>query len=450
MKLFANKAMAKEVVSHNVLLHEVNTDESRHARLGWWMVLAGVGGFVLWAAFAPLDKGVPVNGNVAVATNRKAIQHQTGGMVEDILVREGDAVKAGQVLVRMNDVQARANAEMSRVQYFTARAAQARLMAERDNKKVVAFPPELEGAKNDPRVAANIDLQKQLFHSRQNAIQKDLAATEEGIGGLQSLAQGLSESLKNQQTQQKILEEQLNDLRELTKDGYVARNRMLDLERTYAQITGSISENIGNIGRTQRQIAELRLRRIQRQEEYQREVRTQLADVQKEAEALGSRLKSQDFDLANVEVRAPVDGTVVGMNVFTRGGVIAPGFRMMDIVPSADPLMIEGQVPVHLIDKVHKDLKVEMNFAAFNRNRTPQVPGIVTQVSADRFVDEKNGFPYYKVQAKVAPEGMKMIADLQIRPGMPVELFVKTGERTMMSYLLKPVFDRTKTSLTEE
>ena len=179
-------------------------------------------------------------------------------------------------------------------------------------------------------------------------------------------------------------------------------------------------------------------------------MRTQLSDVQKEAEALENRLKSQDFDLANVMIKAPVDGTVVAMNVFTRGGVISPGFRLMDIVPSDDPLIVEGQVPVNLIDKVHKDLKVELIFSAFNQNQTPHIPGVVTQVSADRLQDPKNGMPYYELRAKVAPEGMKMVSKLQIRPGMPVEVFIKTGERSMMSYLLKPVFDRAKTSLTEE
>lgn len=449
-KFFGEREVATDVVVQDAALQDVNTDATTHTRLGWWIVLVGIGGFLLWATFAPLDKGVPVSGNVAVATQRKAIQHQTGGTVEDILVKEGDIVKAGQVLVRMNDVQAKAAAEMTRVQYFTARAAEARLVAERDGKKTAAFPSDLENAKNDPRVAANIALQSQLFASRQAALQNELAAIDENIAGLKAQVQGLEESRDAQKIQQKILKDQLDDMRELAKEGYVARNRVFDLERTYAQVNGSVSENIGNIGRAQRQISELTLRRIQRQQEYQREVRTQLAEVQKEAEALENRLRSQDFDLANTEVKAPVDGTVVGVNVFTRGGVVSPGFRMMDIVPSDDALIVEGQVPVHLIDKVHKDLQVELLFAAFNQNKTPHIPGVVTQVSADRFVDDKTGMPYYKMQAQVAPEGKEMLSSLLVRPGMPVEVFIKTGERTMMSYLLKPLFDRAATALSEE
>jgi len=452
-KLFAHKKTmqaASDVVAHDVALHEVNTDAGKHTRLGWLIVLAGVGGFLLWATLAPLDKGVPVSGTVTVATNRKAIQHQSGGTVDDILVKEGDTVKAGQVLVRMNEVQAKSNAETSRAQYFTARASEARLIAERDGAKSITFSPELEKVKDDPRVAANMSLQKQLFSSRQLAIQNELAAIEENISGYKLQLRGLEDSLNNQKQQQKILKDQLDDLRELTKEGYVARNRVLDVERTYAQVNGSIAESIGNIGRSQRQISELTLRRVQRQQEYQRDVRTQLSDVQREAEALESRLKGQDFELSNVQVKAPVDGTVVAMNVFTHGGVIGPGFRMMDIVPSDDPLIIEGQVPVNLIDKVHAGLKVELIFSAFNQNKTPHVPGSVTQVSADRFTDERTGQPYYKLKAQVAPEGMKIVSQLQVRPGMPVEVFVKTGERTMMSYLLKPLFDRAKTSMAEE
>ncbi len=441
---------ATEVVAQDVTKVDVDTDPSRHARLGWLIVLLGIGGFLLWASFAPLDKGVPMSGTVTVSSNRKVVQHQTGGTIEDILVKEGDVVKAGQPLVRMNDIQAKSAFEIARVQYFNARAVEARLIAERDGKKAIEFPAELQSAKDDPRVAGNIALQTQLFTSRQSALQSELAAVNESIAGLKAQVHGLQEGLESQKQQQVFLKEQLEGMRDLAKEGYVARNRLLDLERTYAQINAGISENIGNIGRSQRQIAELTLRRVQRQQEYQKEVRSQLSDVQKEAEALANRLKSLDFDLQNVVVKAPVDGVVVGLNVFTRGGVIPGGFRMMDLVPADDPLVVEGQVPVHLIDKVHANLPVELIFAAFNQNETPHIPGMVTQVSADRLIDEKTGAPYYKVQAKVTPEGAKLLKAHQVRAGMPVEIFVKTGERTMMSYLLKPIFDRANMALTEE
>nr|WP_156955294.1 HlyD family type I secretion periplasmic adaptor subunit [Polaromonas glacialis] len=448
--LSRNQPAATDAVSRNVEPAQVNTDARSHVRLGWWIVIAGLGGFLVWASLAPLDKGVPLSATVTVASSKKAVQHLTGGTVDTILVKEGDVVKAGDVLVRMNAVQATANAEIARVQYFTARTAEARLSAERDGARSIVFPRELEGVRNDPRVASNIRMQEQLFSARQAAIRSELAALDENVAGLVLQNTGLQESRDGKKLQLQFLKEQLDGMRELAREGYVARNRLLELERTHAQLSTAISEDIGNIGRGQRQISEFRLRRLQRQQEYQQEVRTQLSEVRKEADGLANRLTGLDHDLNNLLVRSPVDGTVVAMNVFTHGGVIAPGFRMMDIVPSNDPLIVDGQLPVHLIDKVHPNLEVDLIFSAFNQNQTPHIPGIVTQVSADRLVDEKSGQPYYNVKARVAPEGMKLVASLNVRPGMPVELFVRTGERTMMNYLAKPLVDHLKMSMTEE
>lgn len=452
MKSLSNisKKTVSELLPREDMEPEIETDPSKHARIGWWIVVLGVGGFFIWAFFAPLDKGVPVSGRVTVAGNIKAIQYPAAGIVQDILVKEGDVVKAGQVLVKMNDVTVKAAADISRGQYISDLAVEGRLIAERDGKSSVTFSPELLKSKDDPEVANNLRLQQQLFISRQSALRSELAGIDQSIAGLKIQSQGMRDSMKSKQEQLVFLQEQLTGMRDLAKEGYIPRNRLLDQERIYAQVQGSISEDMGNIGRTKSQILELGLRRVQRQQEYQKEVRTQLGEVQKEAEALQNRLASQDFDLANTAVKTPVDGTVVGLNVFTRGGVLPGGFKMMDIVPSEDPLIVEGEIPINLVDKVHAGLPVEMIFTAFNQSHTPHIPGVVTQVSADSLTQERTGRPYYKLKAKVAPEGLKLISKLAIRPGMPVELFVKTGERSMMSYLFKPVLDRAKTSLSEE
>jgi protease secretion system membrane fusion protein len=440
------------VIAHDVAPLEVNTDARAYSRVGWLIVLLGVGGFLLWALLAPLDKGVPMSGTVAKESNRKSVQNQAGGTIQQILVKDGDVVKAGQTVVRMNPVVARSAFEITEGQYLSARATQARLEAERDGQKKIVFPPDLEQRRNEPRVAELMALQNQLLMSRQGSLQNELGGMDESIAGLRMQITGLEESRNSKKEQVKYLKEQLDGMRDLAKEGYVARNRLLDLERTYAQLQGSISEDIGNIGRSQRQVMEIMLRKSQRTQDYQKEVRTILSDTQKEAEALGARLEAQKFDLANVEVKAPTDGTVVGLAVFTNGGVVNPGFKMMDIVPAGDPLIVEGQLPVNLIDKVHAGLKVELIFSAFNTNKTPHIEGEVDNVSADRSVDERTGTPFYKVRVKVTPAGGRTIAahKLNIIPGMPVELFVKTGERTMMNYLLKPVFDRAKSALSEE
>ncbi|OQW42572.1 MAG: hemolysin D [Proteobacteria bacterium SG_bin4] len=450
MKLVADK---KETVTEGTPVHlpnQVQTDDTVYTKLGWWIVLAGFGGFILWATFAPLDKGVPISGTVTVSSHLQAVQHQTGGIIDSILVREGDHVKIGQVLVRMNDVQIKAKAEITRNQLYTARAVEARLLAERDGSNEIIFPDELLVLHSDNRIANNMLIQNQLFSARKLALQHEIAALDESISGFKSQLRGLEAAQSSKNQQLKLLKEQLDNLRELSQDGFVPRNRVLEIERTYTQLQGEISSDIGNAGRIQRQIAELEQRRIHRLQEYQKEVRQQLSDIKKEADALSSHLQAQEFELANVEVKAPVDGTVVGMNVFTESGVIGPGFKLMDIVPSDDVLVVTGQVPVHLIDKIYINLPVDLIFTALNQKKTPQIPGIVTQVSADRLIDDRTGLPFFNIKAKVTQEGMKLLADQQIRAGMPVEVFIKTGERSLMNYLFKPILDRAHSALSEE
>lgn len=452
MKLIDTKALATDVVTRDVAADTVHTDASAYSRLGWLIVVIGVLGFLLWAVLAPLDKGVPMSGDVAKEGNRKAVQHLNGGVVQDILVKDGDVVKAGQVLVRMNNVQVSAQSEISKVQMIASRTAEARLIAERDGKSAPAFPEELKPYKDDPRVVDNIALQNQLFSARQSGLKNDLGAFEENISGLKLALEGMQASRDGKKEQLVILKEQVDNLRDLARDGYVARARLLDAERTMVQVKGAIAEDIGNIGRTQRQIAELTLRRAQRVQDYQKEVRTQLAEVQRDADALTNRLKAETYALEHADVTAPVAGTIIGMNVFTKGGVVQPGFKMMEIVPVDAPLIVEGRLPVNLVDKVHPGMPVELIFSAFSANTTPHIPGSVTKVSADRLTDERTGQPYYTVIASVSPAGLKTMQQykMEVRAGMPVELFVKTGERTMMNYLLKPIFDRAKTSMSEE
>ena len=450
MKLL--KKDAADVITHDVTPLEVKTDARAFARIGWLVVLLGFGGFMLWALLAPLDKGVPLSGTVASESNRQAVQHLSGGTVQELLVRDGDVVKKGQVLVRMNPIVAQSAVQATEAQYLSALASVSRLLAERDGARTIKWPADLESRRNEPRISELMSSQEQLLMSRQGALQNELSGVDASIEGIKMQINGLQESRDSKKEQVGFLKEQLGGMRDLAKEGYVARNRLLDLERTYAQLGGAISEDIGNIGRSQRQVVELTMRRAQRLQEYQKEVRSQLNDQQREAEGQHARLMAQRFELTNVAVRSPADGTVVGLAVFTNGGVVPSGFKMMDIVPSNAPLIIDGRLPTNLIDKVHAGLPVELIFSAFNTNKTPHIDGELTHISADSTVDEKTGVPYYKVHVKVAPAGEKKIIahNMDIRSGMPVELFVKTGERTMMSYLFKPIMDRAHTALSEE
>lgn len=441
---------AQDVLSRPVTPPDL-LNPSRFVRLGWIVILLGLVGFLTWAGLAPLDKGVPVSGTVMVSGHRKAVQHASGGIVAQIRVKEGDHVQAGQVLAVMEPTPARSQAEATRSQYLTARLTAVRLQSELAGHANLVLPASLHSqVQATPRVMATWQVQQDLFKSRRAALQADLAAMQESLSGLSLQVQSLEESKTSKQQQQTSLALQLEGMRALARDGYVPRNRYLEVDRMHAQIQGAMAEDAGNLGRLRHQISEIRQRMQQRQDEYQKEVRTQLAEASRDAETLESRTTATDFELANTDIKAPIAGKVTGLAVFTNGGVVPPGFKMMDIVPLEEALYIEAQVPVHLIDKVKPGLSVEVMFTAFNQNRTPHVLGTVDMVSADRLVDDKNGFPYYTLHARVTAEGVRKLGVLQVRPGMPVEVLVKTGERTLLSYLLKPLVDRMHGALREE
>ncbi|AOA08161.1 MULTISPECIES: HlyD family type I secretion periplasmic adaptor subunit [Pseudomonas] len=437
---------AKAVGDSNVL----QLDDTRYSRLGWMLMLGGFLGFLGWAALAPLDKGVAVSGKVMVSGHRKVVQHPSGGIVERIDVRDGDKVAAGQVLIRLKETPLLGQAQSLRSQFYGSLASEARLDAERDGVASVSFPVELTALAAEPEVASSLALQRQLFDSRRQALLLDQQGIDESIAGAEAQLRGVRDSQASKVLQRTALAEQLQGLRELAREGYIPRNRLLDSERVYAQVLGSISEDYGRIGQLQRQVLEMRLKIRQLAEEYQKEVRTQLADTRVRTEDLRNRLASAEFELANSQLRAPVAGIVVGLDVFTEGGVIKPGQALMEIVPQGEPLLVEARVPVELADKVHAGLPVELMFSAFSQSTTPRVAGEVTLVSADRQVDERTDEPYYTLRAQVSEAGMAQLAGLQIRPGMPVEAFVRTGERSMLNYLFKPLLDRTHMALVEE
>ena len=307
---------------------DIEIDETHYSRLGWMVMLVGVGGFVLWASFAPLDKGVPSQGTVISDGHRQTIQATHNGVLEQVLVKDGDTVKAGQVIARMNSLQA----------------------------------------------------------SAQNT--------------------ALKESIASKQRQVQLVKEQLTGLRDLARDGYMSRNKLIDAERNYAQLTSSLAEE-------------------------------------------QAKLPANEFELNNNSIKAPVDGTVANLEVYTPNAIVQAGSKIMEVVPTGAPLVVEAQIPTQLIDKVRKGLPVEIRFPAFNQAMTPNIPGRVVIVP-DNSTQDNKGQPYYKVQVEVTDKGKKLLAANEIRPGMPAEVFVVTGERTLMSYLFKPVLDRAHSALREE
>lgn len=423
-------------------------DDHRPARLGRWLVLAGFGGFLLWAALAPLDKGVAVSGSVVVAGHRQAVQHPTGGVVARLLVHDGEAVSAGQVLLTLDATRPRAERDTLRQQYRDAQAAAVRLAAETEGQAQLRFPPSLPA--DDPDMQASQALHQQLFASRREAQRLQQAALREGLAGARAHLAGLESAQRYRREQRQALLQQLQGLRGLAQEGYIPRNRLLENERLLAQLDGELGEAVGAIGHARQQVQELGWRERQQAEEYRRDLHQQQVENRLRLGELASRLASAEFELAHTEVRAPVAGTLVGLAVFTPGGVIAPGQQLMEVVPRDAPLVVDARAPVELVDRLRPGLPVELLFAAFNQSSTPRVPGELVLVSADRLLDEQTREPYYQVRIRVSEDGARQLAGLDIRPGMPVQAFVRTGERSLLNYLFKPLADRLHLALSED
>jgi len=429
-----------------------SADSMRAGRVGLWALAIGFGGFLLWAAFAPLDEGVPSQGVVAIDTKRKAVQHLSGGIVKEVLVREGDVVREGQLLMRLDEANTRAVYEGARQRYTSFRAMQGRLQAEQSGAGKITFHPDLvKAAGEDPQIARNMVTQEQLFLSRRAALKADLQGIEEGVQGQQALLQAYQGMLGSRRSQVALVNEELKSTRDLVKDGYAPRNRQLELERMVAEANSSMAELQGNILRAHRSIAELRQKAISRQQEYRKEVETQMSDITREVEAEDSKFNALRAELDRVEIRSPASGQVVGLSVQTVGGVIQPGQKLMDIVPEKEPLLLETKVPPHLIDRVQAGLPVDVRFSAFAHAPQLVVEGKVASISGDLLTDPQNpNIQYYLARVVVTPEGYTKLGKLQLQPGMPVEVVLKTGERSLLSYLLHPLTKRMAAAMKEE
>ncbi len=419
-------------------------------RIGLWVLAAGFGGFLLWAAFAPLDEGVPAAGMVAIDTKRKAVQHLSGGIVQEVLVREGDEVQEGQLLIRLDSAVARANYESVRQRYLGLRAMQGRLLAEQSGQAAIVFHPDLVAASTDPLIRQQMQNQEQLFMTRRSLLRSDLQSIEESIQGQEGLLQAYKGMLENRTSQLRLINEELGHLRGLVKEGYAPRNRQLEMERMVADTSTAIADLQGNTVRAVRTIGELRQRALSRQQEYRKEVETQLADVSRDVLSDNEKLRAVTDDLARTEIKAPAGGQVVGLVVQTVGGVVQPGQKLMDIVPKGAPLLLEAHVAPHLIDRVHTDLPVDVRFSSFAHSPQLVVGGKVVSISADLLTEPQTNVSYYLARVQVTPDGLKHLGKRQLQPGMPVEVIFKTGERSMLTYLLHPLTKRLAASMTEE
>ena len=425
-------------------------DEKRVVRAGAWILVAGFGGFFLWAVFAPLDQGVHGRGTIAVINERKSIQHLRGGLVDQVLVKEGDAVKKGQLLAKMNIVDDAAQRDGVRTQYITLKAMEARLLAELENKNQISFSREISRQTGGAAVDAKT-VQTALFQSRRSALENELSAIRENIAGQEHNVKGLEQSLVAKKEQVALIKQQLDGVRDLAASGYYAKNRVLELERTSAELTSAMESTTADIGRAKSTIAEWKYKLALRQQEDRKEIENAYTELQKELAQTQSRLKSLEFALQNIEIRSPADGVVVGLAIHASGEVISPGGKMMDIVPSDEPLIVEAKFAPAQIDKLRPKLPADLHFMALNRPDLPVVVGEVMTVSADQLDDPYNHTPYFLVRIRVEEKELQKLRDhkLEIQPGMPLDVLVRTGEKTFLNYLLEPLKERMTWAFTE-
>lgn len=443
-----------QAVPDNVHPIETYAHHTSHTRKGALILLAGVIGFVVWAAYAPLDEGVPTEGQVSVESNHKVVQHLSGGIVSSLLVHEGQQVKAGDLLFKLDEQASKARYEEVRQRYAGLRAQEDRLRAEQLHRPVIDFHPDLLKLQNDPLIQQQMRNQMQLLAARTSALAADIAGKQESIAGYQAMIQGYQGMLASHESQLALLEEQLQGIRALTAEGYAPRNQQNDLEQRVAALHGERANTQANIIRAQRTILELQQQINQRNQLERKEMDAEMAQVKLQVEADAQKLVALRDELGRTEIRSPAAGQVVGLQVHTVGAVIQPGQKLMDIVPSGESLIIDAQIPPHLIDKIHAGQAADVRFSTFSNSPQLLAEGRLKSVSSDLLTKPaatlEGSQSYYLARIMLTDKGMQALQGRQLQPGMPVQVVIKTGERTLWDYWMHPLSKRLAASMKEE
>jgi len=400
--------------------------------------------FLGWSAIAPIDAGVHLPGTVKVSGNRKEIKHPSGGVITEILVEEGARVREGDILVRVNPLNTEASLSEAELDYLSSLAEESRLISQRDNLAQIDWSPVvLELKESDPRMAEYMKVQQNIFESSNNERSGEVRILQQRLGALRSQLNQMRSVIGLRQEQLKSLSEEATNNRALAAEGFVPQASANNAERQKNDLLASISESVSDLSRVTSEISSTELEILQRQAVFRKELNERLTEVQRRRETMSSKVSSLKFDRSLAEVRAPVSGIVVGMKVNTVGGVIEPAALLMEVLPEGTNLIIEARVPPVLIDKVYRDMPTYLRFTAFNLNTTPVVDGKVKLVGADLLTpDRSDESEYYLAQVETTFEETTKLKGLVVQAGMPVDVIVRNGERTFMSYLIRPIADR--------
>jgi epimerase transport system membrane fusion protein len=416
-------------------------------RVGLLIFFLVFGVFGFWSALAPLDGAAYAPGSVTVKSYKKMVQHLEGGIVAEILVRDGDRVAAGDPLLVMDDTQPLAQLEIARSRYIALRVREARLIAERDGLGQVIYPESLSGT--DPRVAEEIAAQNQIFESNRSSLENNIEILEQRIEQLESRVVGLEALKESKEMLAASFAEELADTEALLSRGFSDKNRLRELERNYASYQGEAADLTANISSTRVQIGETRLQILQQQRDQRNQVVNQLSEVQTDLKDVTERITALEHVVSRTVVRAPEAGIVNGMQVHTIGGVIAPRSPIAEIVPETDELIVQASVSPNDIDRVSEGQEATIRFSTFGSS-VPTITGNVLSLSADAMTNEGSGAQYYLARIEVTADGMEELGDLILMPGMPAEVFINTGSRTFLQYLFKPFTNAVARSFNED
>ena len=416
---------------------ELDFDDRNIRRIGAVIVSLTFLVFGVWAFVAPIGGAALAPGVVVVKSHSKTVQHLEGGIVKRLAVREGDSVRRGDVLLELDNTQSAGELGIVEGKSITIHAEEARLLAERDGQSSVAYPDDWSSLA-DERVIEAMQGQNQIFIARQNSQIGQKTVLKQRIEQLHSQTIGLEQLKNSKQTLMGSYEEEIVDLNDLLKDGFADKRRLREFQRNLAQANGDIADLGARIAGIKIKVGETQLEILQVEKEFQEEVADRLGKAQGDLFELAERVRVLTDRVRRVSVVAPVDGMVVGLEVHTEGGVISPGSALMEIIPLGESLMVEAEVQPIDIDRVKTDMIAEVRFSAFSSNTIPVLEGRVLTLSADRLVDEQTGMPYFLARITLTPESLEQLDDIVLLPGMPAEVLIKTGDRTLFQYLSKP------------
>ncbi len=418
----------------------------RSIRVGMFALLLFFGVFGLWSAIAPLNSAAVAGGHVILDSNRKTIQHLEGGIIKEILVKEGDKVKKGEALVRLDETAAQARLDLLSGQSIAARATEARLLAERDNREDIVFPDDLLRLEQTHHavVEENLDSQRRLFDSRRKNVEGQIAILHQKIEQFKKEIEGLKSQKNSADEQIGFLQEEIGAVRKLLASGNASKPRLLALERNKAAIDGERGDYVARISRSQQSIAEAEISMINLRNDFLNDVVGELRETQVQIADLEERIRASADTVVRINILAPISGVITGLKVHTLGGVIAPGEPIMDIVPQDDKLIVEAKVQPRDIDVVRAGLIARVRLSAYKSRKVPPVEGTVQQISADRFQDERTGEAYYLARIEISYDELdklKKLEEVELYPGMPADVLIVTGSRTFLSYMFTPLTD---------